>query len=475
MTGYEKNLRAEHTPIPGLILWDLPVHGDNRGWFKENWQRAKMTEAGLPDGRPVQNNISLKGPAGTTRGFHAEPWDKFVSVAVGRIYGAWVDLRSGPTFGRSFTAELDPSRAVFIPRGVGNAFQTLEPETVYTYLVNEHYSAEATYTSLNLADESIGIEWPVPLQNAELSTKDRNSPHLQDIQPIEPRKMLVLGANGQVGRALREALRDERHVEFADRVTLDLKSQDLSRSRKWSEYHTVINAAAYTAVDTAETPEGRVAAWDTNVAGVAALARVAATHGITLVNISTDYVFDGRAVGSYHEDDPVSPTGVYGQTKAAGDQIVASVAQHYIVRTSWVIGDGSNFVRKMLSLAERGVDPLVVNDQIGRLTFASEVARAILHLTATRPPYGIYNITCAGEPVSWAEIAKKVFSLSSHDPSRVSAVSTEYYLAKGSGPVAPRPKNSTLDLSKIRATGFEPSLAYDLLVDYVTAATAPTE
>ena len=139
---FSKQLTAHETPIPGVVVYDLPVHGDNRGWFKENWQREKMVALGLPDFGPVQNNISFNEKAGTTRGIHAEPWDKFVSVATGRIFGAWVDLREGPTFGAVFTAEMDPSQAIFVPRGVGNAFQTLEDDTAYTYLVNDHWSAE---------------------------------------------------------------------------------------------------------------------------------------------------------------------------------------------------------------------------------------------------------------------------------------------------------------------------------------------
>ena len=81
---FSKKLAAHETPIPGVVLYDLPVHGDNRGWFKENWQREKMVALGLPDFRPVQNNISFNEKAGTTRGIHAEPWDKFISVATGQ-------------------------------------------------------------------------------------------------------------------------------------------------------------------------------------------------------------------------------------------------------------------------------------------------------------------------------------------------------------------------------------------------------
>jgi dTDP-4-dehydrorhamnose 3,5-epimerase len=450
-----------------LVVWELPVHGDNRGWFKENWQREKMVAAGLPDFEPVQNNVSFNDAVGTTRGIHAEPWDKFVSVATGRVFGAWVDLRAGPTFGTAFTAELDPSRAVFVPRGVGNAFQTLEPNTVYIYLVNDHYSPDAAYTSVNLADETVAIDWPIPLERAELSAKDRAHPRLAEVTPIPPRKTLVLGAAGQLGRALREAYGDAPHVEFAERADLDLTSADLDDSPRWRDYDTIINAAAYTGVDAAETPEGRAAAWAINVTGVAALARVATTHGLTLVHISSDYVFDGTSTRPYREDDPVAPLGVYGQTKAAGDQIVATVPRHYVVRTSWVIGEGRNFVRTMLSLAARGVDPSVVNDQYGRLTFTAELARAIEHLLDSRSPYGSYNVTGSGPVMSWAEIAQRTLELAGHDPKRVTGVPGAVYFADSASPVAARPASSVLDLSKIEATGYSTGDAAEMLRHYV--------
>ena len=467
VTTYGKALSTSVTPIPGLLLVELPVHGDNRGWFKENWQREKMVAAGLPDFRPVQNNVSFNDAIGTTRGIHAEPWDKFVSIASGRIFGAWVDLREGPSFGAVFTAELDPSRAVFVPRGVGNAFQTLDPNTSYTYLVTDHWSADALYTSVNLADRSLGIAWPIPLERAELSLKDRAHPRLQDVLPVRPRKTLILGGGGQLGYALRKVWSDSETVEFADRSDIDLAATDLASSRNWREYGTIVNAAAYTAVDAAETTDGRTEAWSTNVAGVGALAQVAADNGLLLVHVSSDYVFDGTSKRPYRENDPVSPLGVYGQTKAAGDQIVATVPRHYIVRTSWVIGEGRNFVRTMLSLAQRGVDPSVVNDQFGRLTFASELARSIHHLIDSRAPSGTYNVTCTGPVMSWADVAQNVFAIAGHNPGRVTGVSTDDYFASASGPVAPRPRNSVLDLTRIRTTGFLPSDALAMLEHYI--------
>jgi dTDP-4-dehydrorhamnose 3,5-epimerase len=470
---FSKPLAAHGSPIPGVVLYDLPVHGDSRGWFKENWQREKMLQLGLPDFGPVQNNISFNAAAGTTRGIHAEPWDKYVSVATGRIFGAWVDLREGPTFGAVFTAELDPSRAVFVPRGVANAFQTLEDDTAYTYLVNDHWSAHALsqYTFLNLADETVSIPWPIPLERAELSDRDRAHPFLADVTPMRARKTLVLGADGQLGRALRLAYDGGSSpsspgapVEFATRAEFDLTDPAAFAGRDWAEYDTIINAAAYTAVDRAETPEGRAAAWAVNVDAVVRLARTAVEHRITLVNISSDYVFDGSQT-VHPEDEPFSPLGVYGQTKAAGDAAVAAVPRHYTVRTSWVIGDGDNFVRTMARLAAQGVSPAVVDDQLGRPTFTEDLAAGIRHLLDTRAPYGTYNLSSAGETASWADIAAEVFAVVGRHPGDVKRTTTAEYFADRPH-AAPRPLNSTLDLHRIEATGFTPGRWEDRLRAY---------
>lgn len=464
MVDFGKKLTATSTPIPGMFVLDLPVHGDNRGWFKENWQREKMLAAGLPDFGPVQNNISFNNEVGTTRGIHAEPWDKYVSVATGRIFGAWVDLREGPSFGAVFTAELDPSKAIFVPRGVGNSFQTLEADTAYSYLVNDHWSADAQaeYTFLNLADETAAIAWPIPLDRAELSDKDRAHPRLGEVKPMAPKKTLVLGANGQVGRALVARLPDAVAME---RSSFDITDPEAYERFDWRAYDTIINAAAYTAVDTAESAEGRRNAWAINVFATALLARAATQHRLTLVHISSDYVFDG-ITELHEEDEPFTPLGVYGQTKAAADAIVSSVEKHFIVRTSWVIGDGNNFVRTMASLAERGINPAVVNDQFGRLSFAEDIAAGIVHLLEMEAPFGTFNLTNEGPLQSWADIAARVFEITGNDPHRVSGISTaEYFKGKT---VAPRPRNSGLRLDKLNAAGFVPREADLALSDYLS-------
>ena len=460
---FEKPLKASETNIPGVVVFDLPVHGDARGWFKENWQREKMTALGLPDMRPVQNNISFNERAGVTRGIHAEPWDKLISVATGSVFGAWVDLRPGDSFGQVFTCTLDPSKVIYVPRGVGNSYQALEDGTAYTYLVNAHWSAELkkTYTFVNLADPTLGIEWPIPLEEATLSAADLAHPMLADALPMAPRRTLVTGCNGQLGHAVR-ALAEERGVvgafDFCDIDTFDMSDPAAYGKLDWSLYGTVINCGAYTAVDRAETPEGRRVAWAANATGPALLARTCAEHGITLVHISSDYVFDGTAE-VHTEDEPLSPLSVYGQSKAAGDIAVAGCPRHYIMRSSWVIGEGKNFAKTMCMLSDKVAAGdlervTVVDDQLGRLTFTRDMAAAIFHVLDAKAPYGTYDCTGSGAVKSWADIARACFEAKNGNGDRVVPVSTSDYYASAEGPVAPRPHFSALDLSKLEAVGF---------------------
>lgn len=178
-------LSVQESPIPGLFVINLAVHGDNRGWFKENYQKEKMEKLGLPKFEVVQNNFSFNDKRGATRGLHAEPWDKFISVANGRVFGAWVDLREGESFGETFSIEINPGVAVFVPSGVANGYQTLEDNITYTYLVNDHWSPDAKYTLVNLFDPEIGINWPIPKEEATISEKDEKHPPIKDIVPIK--------------------------------------------------------------------------------------------------------------------------------------------------------------------------------------------------------------------------------------------------------------------------------------------------
>lgn len=460
---FNKQLKTYETPIEGLVVYDLAVFGDSRGWFKENWQKEKMTAIGLPDFGPVQNNFSFNDKRGVARGIHAEPWDKFVSLGSGRIFGFWVDIREGSsTYGEHFTIEMDPSKAIFVPRGVANGYQTLEDNTVYSYLVNDHWSADAQYSFVSMFDESIGIDWPIPLDECEVSDKDKNHPNLVDATPIRPKKTLIVGANGQLGRAFQALYPD---AECVDRDSLDISSPDIFTARRWRDYGVILNAAAYTAVDLAETEEGRRDAWHANATAVANLAKIANEYGITLVHVSSDYVFDGTA-REHTEEEAFAPLGVYGQSKAAGDIAAATAPHHYIARTSWVIGEGKNFVKTMEMLAEKDIKPSVVSDQIGRLTFTADLAAGIKHLLDTSAPFGTYNISNDGEPASWADIASEVYALSGKSRDNVTPVTTAEYYTDKEG-IAPRPLQSTLSLEKIKATGFTPREWKAALTEYL--------
>jgi dTDP-4-dehydrorhamnose reductase len=175
----------------------------------------------------------------------------------------------------------------------------------------------------------------------------------------------------------------------------------------------IINAAAYTNVDGAENPANSSLAEAVNSQGVANLAQLATRLNIPLIHFSSDYVFDGTKVGAYTELDPFKPVNTYGRTKANGDLAAAEHAEHYIFRTSWVVGNGPgpNFVKTMAKLAEGGVDPAVINDQFGRLTFTKTLAGAVQFALENEIPYGTYNLTNSGDRTSWFQIAQEVFRL----------------------------------------------------------------
>jgi dTDP-4-dehydrorhamnose 3,5-epimerase len=172
------------TSIPGLLTVELDVHADDRGWFKEGYQRAKLEAQGFPPSfEVVQQNVSFNADVGVTRGIHAEPWDKYISLAHGRAFAAVVDLRAGRTFGRVETIELHPGNAIFVPRGCGNSYQTVTTDVVYTYLVNEHWSPDVQYVLVQAFDPALGIDWPIPAERAIRSDKDRGHPPLAQVTP----------------------------------------------------------------------------------------------------------------------------------------------------------------------------------------------------------------------------------------------------------------------------------------------------
>jgi len=279
-------------------------------------------------------------------------------------------------------------------------------------------------------------------------------------------KALITGANGQLGGALQH--------QFPDALALGSRELDITDSNtllasRFLGVGAIINAAAYTNVDGAENPANSSLAEAVNSQGVANLAQLATRLNIPLIHFSSDYVFDGTKVGAYTELDPFKPVNAYGRTKAEGDQAAMQYPENFIFRTSWVVGNGPgpNFVKTMAKLAENGVNPAVINDQFGRLTFTKTLAGAVQFALENEIPYGTYNLTNSGEQVSWYQIAQEVFRLTGHDPDRVSPQSSADYADSKDQKVAPRPVNSMLDLSLIESLGFRPPDWRDTLEAYL--------
>lgn len=293
------------------------------------------------------------------------------------------------------------------------------------------------------------------------------TPHWQqsESRSMDDTTILIVGANGQLGTALQAHFPGARAVNSTQLDITDARAID---AFDWSGIGIVINAAAYTNVDGAETSEGRIAAWKVNANGTANLAKAAMQRDLTLVHVSTDYVFDGT-IEVHTEDESFSPLGVYGQSKAAGDLAASLVPNHYILRTSWVIGEGKNFVKTMLGLGEKGIAPTVVADQYGRPTFTSELVKAIDHLLTTDAPVGTYNVSNGGDTISWAQFTREIFAAASYDLVVTDTTTAEYFASKPN--VAPRPLNGALSLDKLEATGFTSTDWRIDLTDYITKET----
>ncbi len=269
---------------------------------------------------------------------------------------------------------------------------------------------------------------------------------------MNPERLFITGAGGQLGKELSQLYPEATALTSSE---MDITDRDKLATVDWSKYSIVINAAAYTKVDEAETDEGKKAAWSVNAGGAENLAVLTAQHDITLVHISSDYVFDGQQA-DHREDEVFSPLNVYGQSKAAGDIAVSSKnPNHYILRTSWVIGEGKNFINTMIGLSDKYPILKVVSDQIGRPTFTTELARAIDFMLNNQIEFGTYNVSNSGRPVSWADLARKAFEVVGINQEIIKDTTTKDYFA-GKTIYAKRPLNSTFDLSKITAAGFSP-------------------
>ena len=262
-------------------------------------------------------------------------------------------------------------------------------------------------------------------------------------------RFLITGASGMLGRDLQTVLAG-RPVTALSRTDLDIT--DHAAVLAAVEGHdVVINAAAYTRVDEAETNEPAAAM--VNAVGVGHLAKATAEVGALLVQLSTDYVFDGSATSPYHEDAPTNPASAYGRTKADGERraLDANPDGTFVVRTAWLYGEhGGNFAKTMLALGSARPEVSVVTDQVGQPTWTMDLARQIVTLVDSDAPPGIYHGTAGGE-ASWFDFAQLVFELGGLDPANVKPTDAASFVRP-----APRPAYSVLGHDAWGEAGLSP-------------------
>jgi dTDP-4-dehydrorhamnose reductase len=262
-------------------------------------------------------------------------------------------------------------------------------------------------------------------------------------------RYLVTGAGGMLGADLARALegRDATLLARADLDVTDAAAVDAAVAG----HDVVINAAAYTKVDDAETHEDEATLINGTAAGI--LAEAAARHGARIVQVSTDYVFDGTATSPYPEDAPRNPVSAYGRSKAVGEELVerAHPGGHYIVRTAWLYGGGGpNFAKTMLRLAADRDTIGVVTDQVGQPTWTGDLAERIISLLDSDAPAGIYHGTNSGEG-SWFDFARAVLATQGLDPERITPTDSSAFVRP-----APRPAYSVLGHDRWSLAGLPP-------------------
>jgi len=263
------------------------------------------------------------------------------------------------------------------------------------------------------------------------------------------KKILVTGSNGQLGSCIKIKSKEQKTLDF---VFLDSKGLDVTNSKQIDEvfsnnnFDYCINCAAYTAVDQAE-DESDIA-YNINTLGAKNLAEASKKYKVTLIHVSTDFVFNGQAQVPYKETDITNPLGVYGSTKLEGEkEIQSKLPEHYIIRTSWLYSEfKNNFLKTMLNLASKKDALGVVNDQFGTPTNTNDLSEAILKIIISeKKEYGLYHFSNLGE-TTWYEFAKAIFDLTNTNI-KLTPISTEQYKTK-----ALRPKYSVLDKTKIIKT-----------------------
>jgi len=440
------------TEIEDVLIIEPRVFGDHRGWFTETYSKEKFKNLGV-DIDFVQSNHSFSAQKGTLRGLHFQlnpkAQTKLVRCTKGKILDVAVDLRKGsPTYKRWISIELtaENKKQLLIPKGFAHGFVTLTDDVEVQYNVDEYYAPECD-RSIKFDDPEIGIDWGI--ENPILSDKDLKAPLLKDSDVDFSIKVLVTGANGQLGHDVFNRLRELGIDAIAtSRDTLDITNKSQVEEVMLKEKpNVVVHCAAYTAVDKAE--DEKEICYAVNVEGTRNIAEMAKRIDAKVVYISSDYVFDGNGDEPHVEDKNTNSVNYYGYTKEQGEKIVKeTLDKYFVVRTSWVYGkSGNNFVKTMLKLAGTKDEINVVSDQIGAPTYTKDLASLVCDMIQTAQ-YGTYHGVNEGY-ISWYEFAKEIFKKAGLEI-KVNPISSEEYPTK-----AKRPRNSRLSTQNLDKAGLK--------------------
>lgn len=452
-------MKVTATAIKDVKIIEPRVFRDERGYFFESFEERKFRSE-VADVHFVQDNESYSaGPV--VRGLHFQRGEhaqaKLVRVVHGRVLDVAVDLREGSaTFGRHVAVELtaDNHRQLFIPRGFAHGFAVLSDSAVFQYKCDNYYCPESE-DGISYSDPALGIDWRVDMDKAIVSAKDNARPTLsqwmeRQHEALNERKygnrILVTGADGQLGCSLKRlSEEDDREFMFTDVAELDITSAaDIERVMSGFRPDVIINCAAYTAVDKAESDTSGAHKLNSEAPGL--LANAAKRYGAHLIHVSTDYVFGQALLNTpIEETTPPSPLGVYGMTKLEGEEMVkASGCRHTIVRTGWLYSEyGNNFVRTMLRLMGERPALNVVNDQTGTPTYAGDLAQVLLAIASRPGKSTTYHFANQGT-ATWYDFACEIRRLGAKDTCKVSPCTTAEYPTP-----AARPSYSVLSKAKI--------------------------
>lgn len=459
-------MEIEYTDIEGVVVLRPRVFRDERGYFFESYSQREFERLVGPV-HWVQDNESCSS-RGVVRGLHYQKGEhaqaKLVRCVEGRVLDVAVDVRRGsPTFGRHVAVELtaEGHEMLYIPRGFAHGFAVLSERAVFQYKCDNYY-APSSEGGVQAFDPALGIDWRVAADEAILSAKDRVRGCLDEATadfdyadfPTLPRRrnILVTGADGQLGRSIRRLadpsignfiFTDVKELDITDRAAVDAFVDDRN-------VDLIINCAAYTNVDAAESDEERARVL--NALAPSYLAEAMQRRGGWMVHVSTDYVFGMGGSLPFTEEQGVDPLGAYGRTKFEGEELVrrACPERHVIVRTAWLYSEyGRNFVKTMLDLTGRLERVKVVFDQVGSPTYAPDLAKAILTVISspklTDNP-GTYHFSDEGV-CSWYDLARRVAFIAGHEGCSVEPCHSSEFPS----PVT-RPPYSVLDKTKIKET-----------------------